>query len=114
MLNLMLKSFGINSSMLHSMMPQKKRTTNLYNFRSQITKVLISTDLASRGLDIPSVDLVINMECPRKPDAYVHRVGRTARAFKSGYSLTFVNQYSEENLLRVEQYIGIKMGNEMT
>ena len=106
----MLRHFNLSSSILHSLMPQKKRTANLYNFRSQLTKILICTDLASRGLDIPSVDLVINIECPKNPDYYVHRVGRTARALKNGYSITFVNQHSEEKLKRVEEYIGVKLG----
>ena len=60
-------------------MEQKKRLAALGKFRSGIVNVLIATDVASRGLDIPTVELVINFDVPTQPEDYVHRVGRTAR-----------------------------------
>ena len=71
--------------------------------------MLIATDVASRGLDIPSVDLVVNFEIPRNSKDYIHRVGRTARAGRSGQSVTFVTQYDVELFQRIEDLIGKKM-----
>jgi ATP-dependent RNA helicase DDX49/DBP8 len=65
--------------------------------------------VASRGLDIPEVSFVINFDVPRNPTDYVHRVGRTARAGKSGTSITFVGQRDVELVLAVEEYIGSQM-----
>ena len=71
--------------------------------------ILLATDVASRGLDIPSVDLVVNFEIPRNSKDYIHRVGRTARAGRSGQSVTFVTQYDVELFQRIEELIGKKM-----
>jgi ATP-dependent RNA helicase DDX49/DBP8 len=77
---------------LHSQLPQKQRAANLSAFRSQRARILIATDVAGRGLDIPLVQLVINYDLPRNPDDYVHRVGRTARNNRPGISVSFVGQ----------------------
>ena len=70
---------------------------------------MIATDVASRGLDIPEVDLVINYDIPQHSKDYVHRVGRTARAGKSGRALTLVTQYDVEIFQKIEQLIGKKL-----
>ena len=71
----------------------------------------MATDVASRGLDIPSVDMVVNFDVPLNPKDYVHRVGRTARAGRSGRSLTFVTQYDVEMFQKIEHLIEKKMEN---
>lgn len=78
-------------------MKQTRRFANLSLFRSGKADILVTTDLASRGLDIKAVDLVINYEIPRKLSDYVHRVGRTARKGMEGEAVTFVTQ-NEVNL----------------
>ncbi|KZS98247.1 DEAD-domain-containing protein [Sistotremastrum niveocremeum HHB9708] len=72
---------------LHSQLEQKQRLKNLDRFKSAPNGVLLATDVASRGLDIPAVDHVIHYQIPRSADTYVHRNGRTARAMKSGFAL---------------------------
>lgn len=91
---------------LHSSLPQSQRNKNLSEFRSSKARILIATDVAGRGLDIPAVNLVINYDVPRNPVDYVHRVGRTARAGRSGTSITFVGQRDVELILAIEEYIG--------
>ncbi|KAG9126621.1 ATP-dependent RNA helicase [Ceratobasidium sp. 392] len=75
---------------LHSQLQQRQRLKNLDRFKSNPSAVLIATDVAARGLDIPSVDHVIHYQLPRTADAYVHRNGRTARAQREGFSLLLV------------------------
>ena len=72
---------------LHSQLEQKQRLKNLERFKSTPNSVLLATDIAARGLDIPSVDHVIHYQIPRSADTYVHRNGRTARAMRQGFSL---------------------------
>ena len=72
---------------LHSQLEQKQRLKNLERFKSTPNSVLLATDIAARGLDIPSIDHVIHYQIPRSADTYVHRNGRTARAMRQGFSL---------------------------
>lgn len=94
---------------LHSLLPQSERTANLARFRAAAARLLVATDVASRGLDIPSVSLVINFDVPRNPDDYVHRVGRTARAGRSGEAVTLVGQRDVQLVLAIEQRVGRQM-----
>ncbi|KAF7512361.1 putative RNA helicase [Endocarpon pusillum] len=98
-----------NVTSLHSKMPQSQRVKNLSSFRAQTCRLLVATDVAARGLDIPSTNLVINYDVPRNPDDYIHRVGRTARAGRAGTSVTFVGQRDVELVLAVEKHIGRQM-----
>ena len=70
---------------------------------------MIATDVASRGLDIPNVDLVLNYDMPQNSKDYIHRVGRTARAGQTGRAITIVTQYDIEVLQRIESLIGQKL-----
>ena len=94
---------------LHSLLPQRERTDNLARFRASAARILVATDVASRGLDIPEVDLVINYDVPRNPDDYIHRVGRTARAGKKGDAVTLVGQRDVALFLAIEARIGVKL-----
>jgi ATP-dependent RNA helicase DDX47/RRP3 len=78
----------------------------LNKFKAGERSILVATDVASRGLDIPSVDFVLNYDVPANSKDYVHRVGRTARAGRSGRALTLVTQYDVELYQRIEALIG--------
>ena len=94
---------------LHSKLPQKDRADNLGRFRASAARIIVATDVASRGLDIPEVDLVINYDVPRNPDDYIHRVGRTARAGKQGEAITLIGQRDVSLFLAIEDRVGTKM-----
>lgn len=90
---LLLRNLGLNAIPLHGKLTQPKRLGALNKFRSKSQSILVATDVASRGLDIPHVDIVINFDIPTHSKDYIHRVGRTARAGRSGRAITFVTQY---------------------
>lgn len=94
---------------LHSEMPQSERVNSLHRFRAEAARILVATDLVSRGLDIPVVEMVINFDMPQDPTDYIHRVGRTARAGRKGESISFVTDRDVEKVLRIEERIGMKM-----
>lgn len=105
----MLRHLGFESVCLHGQMNQTQRLHSLNSFKSGSKSLLVATDVASRGLDIPQVDIVINFDIPKNSKDYVHRVGRTARAGRSGRSISFVTQYDVEEFQKIETLIGIKM-----
>lgn len=86
-----------------------KRLSSLARFKTKDANILVATDVASRGLDIPEVDLVINYDLPLNPKDYVHRVGRTARAGRAGRSLSIITQYDVELVQRIEHLIDKKL-----
>lgn len=104
-----LNDVGFETVSLHSMISQKERLAALAKFKSNTVKMLIATDVASRGLDIPTVKLVINHNIPRIPKEYIHRVGRTARAGKGGKAITLVTPYDIKLLQTVENHINMKL-----
>ncbi|XP_028671995.2 probable ATP-dependent RNA helicase DDX49 [Erpetoichthys calabaricus] len=108
-LNMLLREFNFPSVALHSMMKQKERFAALAKFKSSIFKILIATDVASRGLDIPTVQVVINHNTPGLPKIYIHRVGRTARAGRNGMSITLVTQYDIHLVTAIENQINSKL-----
>ncbi|EDV28314.1 uncharacterized protein TRIADDRAFT_21567, partial [Trichoplax adhaerens] len=108
-IGLMLRNLGFNAIPLHGQMSQSKRLGALHKFKSKESSILVATDVASRGLDIPHVDIVINFDAPSHSKDYIHRVGRTARAGRSGRSIIFVTQYDVELFQRIEQLIAKKL-----
>ncbi|EDW13242.1 probable ATP-dependent RNA helicase DDX47 isoform X1 [Drosophila mojavensis] len=103
---LMLRALGLAAIPLHGQMSQNKRLAALNKFKAKNRSILISTDVASRGLDIPHVDVVVNFDIPTHSKDYIHRVGRTARAGRSGQAITMVTQYDIELYQRIEQLLG--------
>jgi len=108
-LALILRNLGFPAIPLHGQLSQPKRLGALNKFKSGDRNILLATDVASRGLDIPSVDIVINYDVPQHSKDYIHRVGRTARAGRSGKSITMVTQYDVEMYQRIEQLLGKKL-----
>lgn len=105
----MLIELGIETLPLHSLMSQFEREKNLGAFRSAKAAVLIATDVASRGLDLPQVKVVINHNVPRSSKLYLHRIGRTARAGRSGLAITLVSQYEVGLVLHIEKKLETKL-----
>lgn len=104
-----LNEVGFENVALHAMISQQQRLSALARFKSNTVKMLIATDVASRGLDIPTVQLVINHNVPRVPKEYIHRVGRTARAGRVGKAITLVSPYDIEALQEIEKLINTKL-----
>ncbi|KAF2660574.1 DEAD-domain-containing protein [Lophiostoma macrostomum CBS 122681] len=111
-LAILLRTLGFGAIPLHGQLSQSARLGALSKFRARSRDILVATDVAARGLDIPSVDLVVNIDLPPDSKTYVHRVGRTARAGKSGKAVSFVTQYDVEVWLRIENALGRKIDEE--
>ncbi|KAF4357177.1 hypothetical protein F8388_003324 [Cannabis sativa] len=105
-LALVLSNLGLKAIPISGHMTQAKRLGSLNLFKSGQYNILVCTDVASRGLDIPAVDMVINYDIPSNSKDYIHRVGRTARAGRSGVAISLVNQYELEWYIQIEKLIG--------
>ncbi len=97
---------GVHSEALHGGIDQKERFQVLDRFRSGENKILITTDVAARGIDIQGVDYVINYDLPEQAEQYVHRIGRTGRGDKKGQALSFCSKEEEKVLEEIELYLG--------
>ena len=95
-LAILLRFLGFSAIPLHGQLSQSARLGALGKFRARSRDILVATDVAARGLDIPSVDIVLNFDLPEDSKTYIHRVGRTARAGRSGVALSFVTQVSSQ------------------
>ena len=96
---------NIPSAAIHSDKTQGQRTRALEGFRRGELRVLVATDIASRGIDVPDVSCVVNMELPLETESYVHRIGRTARAGESGAAISLVSGEERAQLKAVERFI---------
>ncbi|GAA0879608.1 DEAD/DEAH box helicase [Algoriphagus jejuensis] len=101
------KQFDIEA--FHSDLEQVEREKIMSNFKNKAVKILIGTDIISRGIDVVGIELIINFDTPSDPEDYVHRVGRTARADKEGEAITFVNPKDQYKFVRIEKLIGMNI-----
>lgn len=100
-----LKRAGINAGRISSDLEQEEREEVMQKFRNRSVKVLVATDVISRGIDIDGIDMVINYDVPRDAEDYVHRVGRTARASRQGEAVTLISPADQGAFRRIEQLI---------
>lgn len=91
---------------IHGSMPQGKRNSVMRDFREGRVKILVATNLASRGLDIPAVSTVINYDIPDNVEEYVHRIGRTARMGRKGTAITFVGEWDADLFEAIKKLVG--------
>jgi len=101
-----MKSDGFSCGAIHSDLEQHERISVLNDFKNRKFQILVATDIVSRGIDIDSIDLVINYDVPSDAEDYVHRVGRTARAELTGVALTFINSRDVRSFQNIESLIG--------
>ncbi len=97
---------GFSASPIHGDLPQSQRTQTLDQFRSGELRLLVASDVAARGLDIPEVSHVFNFDPPNSSDDYVHRIGRTGRAGKSGQAVTLSSPQDSKRLKSIEDMLG--------
>lgn len=108
-LTIILKRKGFNCAAMHSDLDQKERDEVMLAFRQRRIDMLIATDIVSRGIDIDDIQMVINYDCPRDPEDYVHRIGRTARAGKAGRAITLVGEKDLFPLRKIERLLEEKL-----
>lgn len=94
---------GFNASFIHGDMQQRDRIRALKNFKEGRVRIFVGTDVASRGLNLNNIDLVINYHVPNDPESYIHRIGRTGRAGASGKAIMLVSSQEERDLFRIER-----------
>ncbi len=104
-----LQEAGLVTDAIHGNKSQGQRRRTLASFRSGKVKVLVATDIAARGIDVDDVSHVVNYELPDMPEAYVHRIGRTARAGKSGIAVSLYDKSEQPLLHGIERLIGRKL-----
>ncbi len=108
-INHYLQDHGYLSEALNSDISQKERDKIMNKFRNGNIKILVATDLASRGLDIADIGGIFNYDIPQTPDDYIHRIGRTGRAGKDGYAFTFIEPKEKRGLLDIQKVIKSKI-----
>ncbi|MFN2374252.1 MAG: DEAD/DEAH box helicase [Cyclonatronaceae bacterium] len=105
----LLKGVNIGAEAIHGNKSQAARQLALGNFKEQLTRVLVATDIAARGIDVDELQYVINYEIPNIPETYVHRIGRTGRAGANGTALSFCDAQEKPYLHDIEKLIGKKI-----
>lgn len=101
-----LEGQGISATCIHGDRSQAQRTEALEAFKAGEFRVLVGTDVVARGIDVEALDHVVNFDVPRSPKDYVHRVGRTARAERTGEAYTFVAPTDEGQIAAIERLLG--------
>jgi superfamily II DNA/RNA helicase len=104
-----LKRAGINVGRISSDLEQEEREEVMQQFRNRNIKVLVATDVISRGIDIDGIDMVVNFDVPRDAEDYVHRVGRTARAQRRGEAVTLISPSDQGAFRKIEQLIEMEV-----
>ena len=104
-----LNKAGMRASDMHSGLDQDKREETIRDFKNKKIKILVATDILSRGIDIKGIELVINYEVPHDAEDYVHRIGRTARADRTGEAITFINPKQVRDFMDIEKLIEKKV-----
>lgn len=100
---------GFAANCLHGDMPQNWRNRTLMDLRRGRCKILVATDVAARGIDVPGITHVINFDLPKQAEDYVHRIGRTGRAGRSGLAITFAETNEYVKIHKIERYLGRKL-----
>lgn len=103
-LTLMLRENDFQVSAIHSDMSGKDREETMSNFRNCKTRVLVSTDLTGRGIDVQQVSVVINYDIPNRIESYIHRIGRSGRYGRKGVAINFITNYDIKKMQKIEQY----------
>lgn len=98
-----------NAKAFHSDLEQSEREAIMREFKSRRLRILIGTDILSRGIDVDGISLVVNYDVPPDPEDYIHRIGRTARAEKTGVAITFINPKDQLRFLTIENLMGIEV-----
>lgn len=104
-----LQSRGYFADGLHGDLKQNQRDTVMDKFRNNTIDILVATDVAARGIDVDDVDMVVNYDMPQDNEYYVHRIGRTARAGRTGTAISFVTSREYGNLKQIEKYTKTKI-----
>ncbi len=104
-----LASAGLSVASLHGDLEQRDRERVMAKFRNGSTRILVATDVAARGIDLEALDLVVNFDLPTQPEVYVHRIGRTGRAGKSGLAISFAAADDDPRLAAIEHFAQVRL-----
>ncbi|MFO1022260.1 MAG: DEAD/DEAH box helicase [Planctomycetales bacterium] len=100
-----LEKAGVSADAIHGNKSQNQRQRTLEDFRSDVTQVLVATDVAARGIDIDAITHVVNFDLPHEPETYVHRIGRTGRANSTGTAIAFCSSAERSQLKQIERLL---------
>lgn len=109
LVHLVLQLLGFPVCRLHSLLRQQQRLDSLASFKLGLARIMVATDIASRGLDIPEVQVVVHYDVPKEAATFVHRVGRTARAGREGLSVALITECDVRPIKRIEKQIGSQL-----
>jgi ATP-dependent RNA helicase RhlE len=106
------RKYGFTAESFHGDLTQEDRTYTLREFKDKKINILFATDIAARGLDIDNIECVVNYDLPRSPTDYIHRIGRTARAGKSGLAISFISHEDQAHFEVIEKKCKVKIERE--